>query len=55
MGDRVLFGVIPMEDMDLVVIPRTNAIDINPASPNLPTSIAKTQVGRSSASMPGFG
>ena len=41
MGDQVLFGVIPMEDMDLVVIPRTRIIDVNPASPNLATSIAK--------------
>ncbi len=41
MGDQVLFGVIPMEDMDLVVIPRTRTIDVNPASPNLATSIAK--------------
>ncbi len=41
MGDQVLFGVIPMEDMDLVVIPRTQTIDVNPASPNLATSIAK--------------
>ena len=41
MGDQVLFGVIPMEDMDLVVIPKTRTIDVNPASPNLATSIAK--------------
>ena len=41
MGDQVLFGVIPMEDMDLVVIPRTRTIDVNPDSPNLATSIAK--------------
>jgi len=41
MGDQVLFGVIPMEDMDLVVIPRTRTIDVNPASPNLASSIAK--------------
>ncbi len=41
MGDQVLFGVIPMEDMDLVVVPRTRTIDVNPASPNLATSIAK--------------
>jgi hypothetical protein len=41
MGDQVLFGVVPMEDMDLVVIPRTRIIDVNPASPNLATSIVK--------------
>jgi hypothetical protein len=41
MGDQVLFGAIPMEDMDLVVIPRSRAIDVNPASPNVATSLAK--------------
>jgi clan AA aspartic protease len=41
MGDQVLFGVIPMEDMDLVVTPRSRSIDVNPASPNVATSSAK--------------
>jgi len=41
MGDQVLFGAIPMEDMDLVVIPRTRSIEVNPASPNVATSFAK--------------
>ncbi len=41
LGNQVLFGAIPMEDMDLVVIPSTRTIDINPASPNVATSIAK--------------
>ena len=41
MGDQVLLGAIPMEDMDLVVIPKTRTIDINPNSPNIITSIAK--------------
>ncbi len=41
MGDQVLFGVIPMEDMDLVVIPGTRSIDVNPESPNMATSLAK--------------
>src|SRR5262245_43665595 len=35
MGDQVLLGAIPMEDMDLVVIPKTYEIDVNPASPNI--------------------
>lgn len=38
MGDRVLLGAIPMEDMDLVVIPGTRTLDVNPASPNIATS-----------------
>ena len=41
MGDQVLFGVIPMEDMDLVVIPGTRSMDVNPLSPNVATSLAK--------------
>lgn len=46
MGDQVLVGAIPMEDMDLVVIPLTRTLDVNPASPNLATSIAKqTEAG----------
>lgn len=41
MGDQVLLGAIPMEDMDLVIIPKTRTIDVNPSSPNIATSIAK--------------
>ena len=41
LGDQVLFGVIPMEDMDLVVIPGTRTLDVNPASPNIATSQVK--------------
>lgn len=41
MGDQVLLGSIPMEDMDLVIIPKTRKLDVNPASPNVATSIAK--------------
>lgn len=41
MGDQVLLGAIPMEDMDLVIVPRTRTIDVNPESPNIASSIAK--------------
>jgi clan AA aspartic protease len=41
MGDQVLLGAIPMEDMDLVVIPKTRTVDINPANPNFATGIVK--------------
>ncbi len=41
MGDQALLGAIPMEDMDLIVIPKTRTIDVNPLSPNIATSIAK--------------
>jgi len=41
MGDQVLLGAIPMEDMDLIIIPRTRTLDVNPNSPNFASSIAK--------------
>jgi clan AA aspartic protease len=41
MGDEVLLGAIPMEDMDLVLIPRTRTLDVNPESPNVATSVVK--------------
>ncbi len=41
MGDQTLLGAIPMEDMDLIVIPNTRTIDVNPGSPNIATSIVK--------------
>ena len=41
MGDEVLLGAIPMEDMDLVICPRTRTLDVNPESPNIATSVVK--------------
>jgi clan AA aspartic protease len=41
LGDEVLLGAIPMEDMDLVIIPRTRSLDVNPGSPNIATSVVK--------------
>jgi clan AA aspartic protease len=41
MGDQVLLGAIPMEDMDLIVIPKTRTLDVNPASPNFAHGLAK--------------
>ena len=41
MGNQVLLGAIPMEDMDLVVIPSTRMLDVNPSSPNIATSVVK--------------
>jgi clan AA aspartic protease len=40
-GDQVLLGAIPMEDMDLVVSPKDRTIDVNPASPNIACSTVK--------------
>jgi clan AA aspartic protease len=41
MGDTPLLGAIPMEDMDLVVVPRTREVIVNPLNPNIATSVAK--------------
>ncbi len=41
LGDQVLLGAIPMEDMDLVVIPQKRLIDVNPNSPNVASTIVK--------------
>ena len=41
LGDEVLLGAIPMEDMDLIVHPRNRTLEVNPSSPNVATSIAK--------------
>jgi clan AA aspartic protease len=41
LGDTVLLGAIPMEDMDLVVRRALLQVTANPESPNIPMSVAK--------------
>ena len=41
LGNEVLLGAIPLEDMDLVVNPRTRTVDVNPSSPNIASGIVK--------------
>jgi hypothetical protein len=41
MGDEVLLGAIPMEDMDLVVLPQQGRVDVNPLNPNFAAAQAK--------------
>jgi len=41
LGDAVLVGAIPLEDMDLVIRPQLQRVSVNPESPNLPVSPAK--------------
>lgn len=40
-GDQVPLGAIPMEDMNLVVIPKTRTLEVNPKSPNVSSSVVK--------------
>jgi clan AA aspartic protease len=41
LGDQVLLGAIPMEDLDLVVNPRDRSVDVNPQSPNMASGLCK--------------
>ena len=42
MGDEVLLGAIPMEDMDLVLLPKQRRVDVNPENPNFADALAKS-------------
>jgi len=46
LGDEVLLGVVPMEDMDLVVNPGPGEITVDPASPNLPRAREKSKISK---------
>jgi clan AA aspartic protease len=41
MGDEVLLGAVPMEDMDLIVHPKLLKLAVNPDSPNIPRGHVK--------------
>ena len=41
LGDEPLLGTIPMEDMDLVIDPARQTLQVNPAHPNIAASVAK--------------
>ena len=41
LGDSVLLGAVPLEDMDLVINPRLQTITVNPESPNIPAAVVK--------------
>ena len=41
LGDEVLLGSVPMEDMDLIVNPARREVTVDPASPNLPRAKVK--------------
>jgi clan AA aspartic protease len=40
-GESVLLGAVPMEDMDLIVEPSRQSVTVNPKSPNLPSAVVK--------------
>ena len=41
LGDEVLQGAVPMEDMDLVINPAKRELTVDPASPNIPHARVK--------------
>lgn len=41
MGDEVLLGAVPMEDMDLIVHPKLLKLTVNPESPNIARGYVK--------------
>lgn len=43
LGDEVLLGAVPMEDMDLVISPGRREVTVDPASPNIPHARVKPQ------------
>lgn len=44
LGDEVLLGAVPMEDMDVMLSPARQAVIVNPESPNIAQSVAKGMV-----------
>jgi len=41
LGDEVLLGAVPMEDMDLVIVPPLRRVIVNPLHPNFAEGPAK--------------
>jgi len=41
MGDKVLLGAVPMEDMDLIISPSHGKLVVNPESLNFPHALVK--------------
>jgi clan AA aspartic protease len=44
-GEEVLLGAVPMEDLDLVITPSRQTVEVNPDAPNCPSSIVKSLCG----------
>lgn len=40
-GDEVLLGAVPMEDLDLVISPSRQTVTVNPESPDIPHARVK--------------
>ena len=42
LGESVLLGAIPLEDMDLRIDPRKRQVTVNPESPDIPSAVVTT-------------
>ena len=49
LGDEVLLGAVPMEDMDVLVSPAKQTLIVNPESPNIAMSIVKNLLTKHSS------
>jgi len=49
LGNEVLLGAIPMADMDLVLRPQLQSLDVNPESPIIPVSVAASPFEKTQA------
>jgi hypothetical protein len=38
---EVLLGSVPMEDLDVVIDPKNQTLEVNPRNPNIPVTILK--------------
>lgn len=41
LGDEILLGAIPMEDLDLILQPSLRKVSVNPDNPNIAVSLVK--------------
>jgi len=41
LGDDVLLGAVPMQDLDVIISPSRETIEVNPDSPNMASAIVK--------------
>ncbi len=41
LGNEVLLGSVPMEDMDVLISPARQELIVNPANPNMAVSVVK--------------
>ena len=46
LGEEVLLGAVPTEDLDVVISPALPTIEPNPRSPNIPSAVVKRVAAR---------